>query len=117
MVFDAQLFWAFNLVQEFSFGLAKLSVLFFYRRIFVSPVFKAINTALMVIVSVWSVGFFFAYMFRCGTNFWALWAPLKDLLKYCYKSTPYFYAMCVSDVATDVFILSLPIFWVSTSQW
>lgn len=110
---DVQLFWAFNLVQEFSFGLAKLSVLFFYRRIFPSQVFRAINTTLMVIVSVWTISFFFAYTFRCGTNFWALWAPLKDLLKYCYKSTPYFYAMCVSDVATDVFILSLPIFWVS----
>jgi hypothetical protein len=104
------------MVQDLSFGLVKLSVLFFYRRVFISSLFKAINTALMVVVSIWSVGFFFAYMFRCGTNFWALWAPLKDLLKYCYKSTPLFYAMCVSDVITDVLILSLPLFWVSTSH-
>lgn len=107
-----QIFWVFNMVQDFSFGLAKLSVLFFYRRIFSTPVFKGLTTTLMAIVSIWSVGFFFAYLFRCGTNFWALWAPLEDLIKYCYTSTPMFYALGISDVVTDVLILILPFFWV-----
>ncbi|KUI62063.1 hypothetical protein VP1G_11353 [Cytospora mali] len=35
------------MVQGLSFGLVKLSVLFFYRRIFSTPAFKGLNTALM----------------------------------------------------------------------
>ncbi|KUI73105.1 hypothetical protein VM1G_09143 [Cytospora mali] len=113
IITEKVIFWVFNMVQDLSFGLAKLSVLFFYRRIFSTPIFKGLNTTLMVIVSILSVGFFFAYLFRCGTNFWALWAPLEDLIKYCYTSTPMFYALGISDVITDVFVLSLPFFWVS----
>lgn len=64
-------------------------------------------------MSIWSIGFFFAYVFRCGTNFWALWAPLEDLEKYCYTSTPMFQALGISDVITDFLILSLPFYWVS----
>lgn len=46
-------------------------------------------------------------------QFWALWAPLEDLIAYCYTSTPMFYALGISDVITDLLILILPFFWVS----
>lgn len=104
------------MVQDISFGLAKLSVLFFYRRIFSTRTFKLVNTCLMATVVVWSISFFVAYLFRCGTNFWALWAPLQYLLDYCYDSTPMFYTLAITDVVTDVLILSLPFFWVRTSK-
>ncbi|KAI1843549.1 hypothetical protein JX266_010182 [Neoarthrinium moseri] len=106
-----KIFWVFIMVQDVAFGLVKLSILCFYRRIFPSKVFRALNTTLIVITTIWTVGFFFAYMFRCGTNFWALWAPLQYLIQYCYDSTAMFYTLAISDVATDVFILSLPLFW------
>ncbi|PSR76353.1 hypothetical protein BD289DRAFT_378721, partial [Coniella lustricola] len=104
------------LVQDISFGLAKLSVLSFYRRIFSTPLLNGLNTALMVIVSIWSVGFFFAYLFRCGMTFWALWAPLEDPIKCCYISTTMFYALGLSDVVTDVLIPSLPFSWIWNLQ-
>jgi hypothetical protein len=108
-----QIFYAFILVQCIAFGLAKLSILFFYRRIFFTKTFKIATSVMIGIVSIWSIGFFFAYVFRCGTHFWALWAPLMYLLEYCYDSKPFFYTLAISDVITDFIILSLPFFWVS----
>lgn len=101
------------MIQDLSFGLAKLSILIFYRRIIPTQKFDIVNKTLAVLVVLWSVGFFFAYLFRCGTQFWALWAPLHYVLEYCYDSTSMFHAMAISDVITDFFILSLPFFWVS----
>ncbi|KAJ8110467.1 hypothetical protein ONZ43_g5862 [Nemania bipapillata] len=111
-VLTEKIFFAFILTQSVAFGLAKLSILYFYRRIFSSRTFKIITSVLIVIIGIWSVGFFFAYLFRCGTNFWALWAPLMYLIEYCYDSKPLFYTLAISDVITDFIILSLPLFWV-----
>ncbi|KAI2629786.1 hypothetical protein GGR54DRAFT_650075 [Hypoxylon sp. NC1633] len=111
-ILTEKLFFAFILTQAIGFGLVKLSVLYFYRRIFLTRTFKTLTTIIIVIVGVWSIGFFVAYLFRCGTNFWALWAPLMYLVQYCYDSKPLFYSLAISDVITDVIILSLPLFWV-----
>ncbi|KAI1758776.1 hypothetical protein GGR53DRAFT_205421 [Hypoxylon sp. FL1150] len=115
-ILTEKIFWAFDLVQCFAFGAAKLSVLFFYRRIFRGKLFEVLSTAMIVVVVLWTFGFFFAILFRCGTQFWALWAPLKFLLANCYASTPMFQAFCISDVITDVFILAMPIYWTSRLQ-
>lgn len=103
------------MTQSLAFGLVKLSILYFYRRVFTSRTFNILSTVLIMLVSVWTVGFFFAYMFRCGTKFWALWAlwaPLMYLIEHCYDSKPFFYALGISDVVTDGLILSLPWYWV-----
>ncbi|KAI1773035.1 hypothetical protein F4818DRAFT_131335 [Hypoxylon cercidicola] len=111
-ILTEKIFFAFMLTQAVAFGLAKLSILYFYRRIFFSRTFKTLTTVMIVIVAIWTIGFFVAYLFRCGTNFWALWAPLMYLVEYCYDSKPLFYSLAISDVITDVVILSLPLFWV-----
>ncbi|KAI1352661.1 hypothetical protein F5Y01DRAFT_279132 [Xylaria sp. FL0043] len=107
-----KIFYAFILTQNIAFGFAKLSVLYFYRRIILCRTFKIVTSVMIVIVGIWAIGFFFAYLFRCGTNFWALWAPLEFLIEYCYDSKALFYTMAISDVITDFVILSLPLFWV-----
>ncbi|KAI1382875.1 uncharacterized protein F4822DRAFT_435250 [Hypoxylon trugodes] len=112
-ILTEKIFWAFDLVQCFAFGTAKLSVLFFYRRIFRGDVFRIISMTMIVTVVIWTLAFFFAILFRCGTQFWALWAPLKFLLANCYASTPMFQAFSISDVITDVLILAMPIYWTS----
>ncbi|KAI0485071.1 hypothetical protein GGR56DRAFT_616728 [Xylariaceae sp. FL0804] len=110
-IITEKIFWSFDLVQCFAFGTAKLSVLFFYRRIFRGKTFHILTTSMIIIVVIWTVGFFFAILFRCGTQFWALWAPLKYLLANCYDSTPLFQAFAISDVITDTFILIIPVYW------
>ncbi|KAI0424135.1 hypothetical protein F5Y09DRAFT_353752 [Xylaria sp. FL1042] len=111
-ILTEKIFYAFILTQSVAFGLAKLSILYFYRRIFSSRTFQVLTSVMIAVVCVWSIGFFFAYLFRCGSNFWALWAPLQYLIKYCYDSKPLFYTLSISDVITDFIILSLPLFWV-----
>ncbi|KAI1430776.1 hypothetical protein GGR50DRAFT_683247 [Xylaria sp. CBS 124048] len=112
-VLTEKIFFAFILTQAFGFALVKLSILYFYRRIFQNRTFRTITTVMMVLICIWGLGFFFGYLFRCGTRFWALWAPLMDLVEYCYDSKPLFYSLAISDVITDVIILSLPFFWVA----
>ncbi|KAK3318819.1 hypothetical protein B0H66DRAFT_622940 [Apodospora peruviana] len=112
VILTEKVFWAFIMTQDLAFGLVKLSILFFYRRIFPSATFKVLSSILIGLVCIWTVGFLFAYMFRCGTNFWALWAPLKDLVEKCYDGTPMFYTLTISDVVTDLMILSLPWYWI-----
>ena len=68
---------------------------------------------MIVIVGIWTVGFFFATLFRCGSRFWVLWATLNYLAEYCYVSTPAFLAFSITDVLTDVMILSIAVIWVS----
>ncbi|KAI1178142.1 hypothetical protein F4777DRAFT_595229 [Nemania sp. FL0916] len=108
-----QIFWAFLLVQTWAFGLAKLSVLFFYRRIFPSKAFGIITVILIVFITSCSIAFFFAFLFHCGTYFEANWAPLGYLVQHCWTTTPLTDTLTVTDVVTDVFILSLPVYWVS----
>lgn len=68
---------------------------------------------MIAIVVVWIVSFFFAVLFRCGTNYWAYWSTLQALLSHCNDSTKNFQAFSISDVITDGLILLLPIHWVN----
>lgn len=103
--------WAFNLVQCLSFGTAKLSVILFYRRIFRGQVFDIISKTMIAIVIAWMLSFFLAILFECGTNYWALWSTLENLLAHCVDDTKIFKAFSISDVITDVLILSMPFYW------
>ncbi|KAI3323419.1 hypothetical protein HD806DRAFT_85811 [Xylariaceae sp. AK1471] len=107
-----KIFWSLVIVQDLAFGLAKLSVLYLYRRIFVTPLFNLLSMTLIILIGIWTIGFFFAYVFSCGTRFWANWAPLAIFLENCFDTTPYFYALAISDVLTDGLILALPYYWI-----
>lgn len=91
-------------------------MLFFYRRIFRGKAFDIITSTLIGFVIVWILSFFFAILFRCGTNFWSLWAPLEYLIANCYNIAPVFEAFTVTDVITDGLILTIPIYYVSATD-
>ena len=95
-----------------SFGTVKLSVIFFYKRIFRGQLFEALSNALIAIVIAWTASFFLAILFECGTNYWALWSTLENLLTYCVDDTKIFKAFTISDVITDGLILAMPQYWV-----
>ena len=61
------------------------------------------------IVGTWTVGFFFTFLFECGTDYWALWSTLNDLLTHCVNDILFQKVMSVSDVVTDALILALPL--------
>lgn len=91
-----------------ALGLIKLSVLFFYRRIFRGRAFDILNWILITLVVLWTLGFFLVQVFDCRTHFFTNWGPVKDLEK-CLNPFNQLFAYSISDVIIDVFILVLPV--------
>lgn len=107
-----QVQYVFLCLELLGFGLVKLSVIFFCRRIF-CDVFKGrfdiITKVLITLVVLWSVGFTFAMIFECGTNFWALFSTAENLVKSYVKTLKLAEAFVISDATTDLMILCLPL--------
>ncbi|KAF2734161.1 hypothetical protein EJ04DRAFT_437644 [Polyplosphaeria fusca] len=97
-------------------GCVKLSFLAFYHRIFCSHSMgaKSIIIYFMAAISfIWSIGFCFANVFSCGTNFWAVWGSAVDFVKYCpgAKGMQKQVILSISDLVVDALILVIPIPW------
>ncbi|KAI1320073.1 hypothetical protein F5Y16DRAFT_405740 [Xylariaceae sp. FL0255] len=85
----------------------KLIILFFYRRIFVSRLFKIISTALIAMSAAWFLSVFIAWLLYCGTDFtanfgggWAICPPWGIEIQI---------APLVFDNLIDLCLLLLPI--------
>lgn len=104
-----QMKWVFNLLQIIILGTIKLSVMFFYRRIFRGKAFNYYSKGMIALVSAWSTAFFFTVFFECGAHFNYLWSTLFNLLTHCTNDVMYLKAYAISDVITDGLILTTPI--------
>jgi hypothetical protein len=90
-------------------GFSKLSVLFFYRRIFyVYPRFLLANTVLIFIVGAWAVSFFFTTLFQCKSPN-TLWTTFEFARVDCVDTLPFYYAVSISGFITDLAILISPL--------
>lgn len=101
-----------NFAQQLSttltFGLTKLSVLLFYKRVFRGNTFNAAVWTMISIISVWTVAFFFANLLQCypiSTNWEASGAQVSS----CINTNMMYLAQAWTDVLTDMMILALPI--------
>ncbi|KAI4146133.1 MAG: hypothetical protein LQ340_006034 [Diploschistes diacapsis] len=95
------------LTQIVTFSCTKLSVIFFYRRIFVGIVFNIASWTLITIVLLWSVGYFFANLFECKP-IEANWVA-NGVSSTCVDELTMYISESWTDVFTDVLILSLPL--------
>ena len=71
ILIGVQLEFAMFLMNVPALGFAKLSIIFFYRRIFntgSNRAFNIVTKILIGVVTVWMLGFFFAFLFQCGTD-------------------------------------------------
>lgn len=94
-----------------ALGLVKLSVLFFYRSLFVvqrRTAFDILSLASIVIVVLWTLGFILAFAFNCKLNFSAAWGSQYDLMTHCNVGFGGEQALVISDFLTDLFVLCLP---------
>ena len=57
--------YANQLVQLFAVGPTKISVLLFYRKLFRGQIFNVVTWTMLVLVSLWTVTFFFANLLEC----------------------------------------------------
>ncbi|MCJ1350595.1 MAG: hypothetical protein MMC33_000576 [Icmadophila ericetorum] len=84
--------YAVLIFEKGTYTTIKLSVLFFYRRIFKSSrTFKILNTTLIIIIIIWGVTFLFVPAFLCGadsnhghpcpqTEWESLWFGITDVI-------------------------------------
>lgn len=112
-----QIQYAFIILMVLAFGLIKLSITFYYRRIFViarGVLFDWITKAAITVVVLWTVGCLSGFIFSCGTHISANWSNFEDIKMYCGPSLDVENAFVVSDLITDVMVLCLPLPVVST---
>ena len=101
----------FFLLSVAAYGFIKLSVLFFYRRIFVkgaSAKFDIVSKVAIWITSAWSIAFFLIQLLQCGKNIDSQWGPIIDASR-CLDSYQYTDALFISDLITDLLVICLPI--------
>ncbi|MCJ1238721.1 hypothetical protein MMC14_006712 [Varicellaria rhodocarpa] len=87
----------------------KLSVLLFYRRIFVGRKFTIYSLTICAFVALWCFAFFFATVFQCGghpANWWTSQYTSEHL---CSKTGKLELGFAVSDVMLDLVILTIPL--------
>ncbi|KAI1394174.1 uncharacterized protein F4822DRAFT_39417 [Hypoxylon trugodes] len=96
-----------------TLGSVKASFLFFYRRIFsVNKTTDKFLISMIVTVAIWTVTFFFAVVFECGLNFWAIWGDslkVENLTAHCVKTMDLALSIGITDFITDVVIIIIPV--------
>ena len=100
------------ILMVLAFGIIKLSITFYCRRIFVAvkgSLFDWITKIAILIVLLWTIGCLFAFIFSCGIHISANWGNIRDLIMYCGPSDNVSSAFVVSDLITDVMVLCLPL--------
>lgn len=98
------------LVHTVTLGLIKFSVVLLYRRIFAANrAFNIWSTILCVVIVLWTIAFFFAALFQCGTHFSAFWSSDAAIAQYCDMEPWATTTFCITDVLTDFLILATPV--------
>ncbi|KAI3333274.1 hypothetical protein F4824DRAFT_503309 [Ustulina deusta] len=118
VIISHQIDWAMIVIEKAAFGAIKLSILFFYRRIFgVWESFRRANNALIWTVLVWAVVFTLADVLICGPHPELIWGFDQTLaLHRCGNRGALLLAFSVTSVATDLPVLGLPFFYISRLQ-
>ncbi|KAK3324963.1 hypothetical protein B0H66DRAFT_615290 [Apodospora peruviana] len=125
----AKSLWVIEFTNIPAVGLTKLSVVFFFKKIFyISQKFVAVAWAMIWTISIANVGFFLAHFckipplnFRLALNQPAPdatvnciplsvnWSPLEEPHNgKCVNTVALFWAVSLTDIITDVIILSMP---------
>lgn len=97
---------ALQMLTYSGYGLAKASILVLYMRIFDVRAFRIRAKILLVVVTAWTISFFFASLFQCY--------PITPLIepfygKKCVNAIPLWYVGSSTDILLDCLILALPI--------
>ncbi|KAL9612070.1 MAG: hypothetical protein Q9167_003330 [Letrouitia subvulpina] len=93
-------------------GFVKLSIIFLLRRIFLvyrPSRFGYITAAMVVLITAWTVTFFFAEIFSCGVHINGYWSTQEKDFKHCSNIDAAVAAFVISSVITDLMTLILPI--------
>lgn len=93
-------------IEKVLYATIKLSALYFFRRIFTTRRFKIFNDAMIAVVIVWAVVFFFLLTFQCGGHPEVLWTP-RSTRPGCLDQTKLNLAYAVTDAALDMLVIAM----------
>ncbi|MCJ1390963.1 hypothetical protein MMC18_003824 [Xylographa bjoerkii] len=104
------------IIQPWLLGLVKISVLFFYRRIFCTGIrswFSNITAAFIGLTVAWVLAFFFAVLFSCGTDIPVIWGSFEEFETHCDNTILLDEIYSIVDFVLDfaVFITPMPLIW------
>lgn len=101
-----QCLFAYELIYASTIVTIKFSVLAFYRRVFATPDFRLISSAVAGLVAAWWIAVVLVSIFSCKPiyGFWD-----KTVHPDCINSKTFFIGNAVPNIATDIIILVLPI--------
>jgi hypothetical protein len=74
----------------------------------------------MAIVALWTISFFFTYLFICKGHFSAFWGSTAGLQAKCIYTLLVTYCFTVSDVVTDSLVLVIPlplVYFLTVALW
>lgn len=94
-----------------AYGFIKLSIIFFYRRLFLIirwSAFDIISLAYIVIIIIWALTSLLLFLFVCGSKIYLQWGPLAEAQDQCGDFFAVELGLVISDLVTDVMILTLP---------
>ena len=95
-----------------AYGFIKLSIILFYRRIFVVSKNSKLSWAFQGLVGltvVWTLAFFFLFLFGCREKIYLHWAPLEEVNNQCGNPLTAESALVISDLIMDLMIFCLPL--------
>lgn len=100
--------YAITVLRDLAIGLVKLSILFFYRRIFTGPKLKIVNCFVIAVTAAWTALFTFVDVFDCG-------AAKNNLNGHEKLSSGGFdektenLSQVVTDIVLDLLMIAIPI--------
>jgi hypothetical protein len=105
-------FFIITLISTPALALIKLSCVLFYDRLFGKGSGRAVNTALHALkglIVVWGCGFFFGWLFGCGTHFDYYWTSQENQLKCPADLAKINLSLAISNFLIDCIIMLFPI--------
>jgi hypothetical protein len=104
---------ALGFLNIFCLGCTKLSACFLYYRIFNVHGIKAsaytkVVAGSIVLLGLWLLAFLILFGLSCEGHWYALW-EVEYHNEYCSNLWTYLYAVSVSDVVLDLWVLALPL--------
>lgn len=98
-----------EVITTLNLGVVKISILLFYRRLFMVKSFKIASAIMITIVAGWAASFTMAMIFQCNppSYFWRLLE--EEYPQHCIQVFVMYQGLAVSDLVLDVLVLALPI--------
>ena len=104
----AQSDYAQVVIEKPLYGLMKLSVLFFYRRIFViDQRWRIFNNSMIALITIWTLFYLVAELFECRARPSILWTPDASRAS-CINITNLNFSFAITDVLFDIMVVVMP---------